>query len=94
MSGNVRDFLANLGGGISAIHGARGRHEPRPGMAGQVQMRREAKGWSKAQLAAEARINVDVISRLERGKARPKRRNLEAVAAALGVSVEQLQEGA
>lgn len=51
---------------------------------------REAVGWSRFRLAAEMRINLSHLGRLERGDAAPRADTVRRAAEALGVTVQQV----
>ncbi|ONI48498.1 helix-turn-helix domain-containing protein [Streptomyces sp. IB2014 011-1] len=59
-------------------------------LAGQLRAQREARGWSCDQLAVVAGINAATVRTAEGGTSRPSPRVVQALAAALGVPVEQL----
>jgi transcriptional regulator with XRE-family HTH domain len=54
---------------------------------------RKAKGWSQQDLAVRARIHAITVSEVERGATDPKQSTLEALAAALDVTVADLLNG-
>jgi transcriptional regulator with XRE-family HTH domain len=56
----------------------------------RVRALREAQGLTQEQLAERARISVDFLSLIERGRNSPSFENLEAVAGALEVSIASL----
>lgn len=58
----------------------------------KIKKLRKAKGWTQTQLAKHARVSQQTIWKVETGKASESRK-LPAIAAALGVSVEELIEG-
>ena len=52
---------------------------------------REANDWSEGELARRSKVNQPTIHRIESGESKdPKRPNLEAIAKALGVGLEDL----
>ena len=51
---------------------------------------REARGWSRAELARRARLNATTISWIESGRFRPYRVQLQKLAKALGLREEDL----
>ena len=55
---------------------------------------RKAKGWNQQDLAIRAGIHAITVSEIERGVTDPKQSTLEALAAALGVTVNDLINGA
>lgn len=63
-------------------------YEDRPGLA----QFRLSKGLSQKQLAELAATSQSYISRLEHGGINPKRTTLKKIAAALGVSIQDLDE--
>jgi transcriptional regulator with XRE-family HTH domain len=58
----------------------------------KIKKLRLAKGWTQTQLAQRAHVSQQAIWKIETGKASESRK-LPAIAAALGVSVEELVEG-
>jgi transcriptional regulator with XRE-family HTH domain len=66
--------------------------------AGPLKLRvkelREARGLTRADLAARAGCDRMTIARLERGAGRPNAKDLERLASALGVTPEELVEEA
>jgi transcriptional regulator with XRE-family HTH domain len=60
------------------------------GVALRVRELRLAHGWSQHQLAAEAGLSADGVSRIERGDRTPRLGTLEEIAIALGISLPQL----
>jgi len=75
---------------------SRGRtRAPRPeGLPGQlgaaVERRREAKGWSSADLAKAAKLGTGTVIRVEAGRASPTLETVLALAHALGISGQDL----
>jgi transcriptional regulator with XRE-family HTH domain len=57
------------------------------GMAGRIREPRRARGWSQTQMAKEAGLSDDGVSRIERGDRKPRLATLELIAAALGLSL-------
>ena len=51
---------------------------------------RLAKGWSQQRLATEAGVHVMTVSSMERGAKEPLLNTVEAVARALGITVDEL----
>ncbi len=51
----------------------------------KLTVEREQRGWSKAKLARRARLDQATVSRIESGRLRPYRRELERLARALDV---------
>lgn len=47
------------------------------------------RGWSKAHLARQARLDQALVSKFEAGRARPYPRELRRLAAALGLSANE-----
>ena len=60
------------------------------GFAWAVQRRRQAKGFSRAALAAQAGLHQTYIGLLERGKRSPNLDTAQAIAKGLGVPLSQL----
>lgn len=58
-----------------------------------VRARREESALTQAELAAEAGVSVDVVSRLENGHRLPHAGNLRKLAAVLGMDVERMTTG-
>lgn len=58
-----------------------------------VRERREELALTQAELAAEAGVSVDVVSRLENGRRLPHAGNLRKLAGVLGVGVERMTTG-
>ena len=54
-------------------------------LGGRLRTAREARGWSVAQLAGRVGVTVTTVARWERDRSRPRLRQLEAVARALGL---------
>ncbi len=59
-------------------------------MALRVRELREKRGWSVRKLAERAGLAFSAVHRLESGKTAPRLTTLEALAAALGVTVPEL----
>lgn len=57
----------------------------------RVKTLRKAKGWSQKELAAEAKVSQQAIGKIETGKSQETRK-LPQIAAALGVSAEELTD--
>ena len=74
--------------GSSGLGGVR-RIEPSM-ISEQVRRLRAAAGWSQADLARRAKLGIATVSRIEREAGNPTRDSLEAIATALGCSVEEL----
>lgn len=55
-----------------------------------AQLRRE-RNWTQRELADKAGVTQNQVSRIEKGKSRPRTSTLETFAEALGVSVEDLE---
>jgi len=55
-----------------------------------VKRYRRAAGLSQTNLAEKLGCGVATVQRIEQGKAQPKERRLQTIAAALGVSVDEL----
>jgi ribosome-binding protein aMBF1 (putative translation factor) len=55
----------------------------RASMARKVVARREARGWSQAELARHAGIRVEVLNRIERAKTTPTETTMRKIEAAL-----------
>lgn len=53
---------------------------------------RKSKGWSQAELARRAQLNAVTVNLIENDRFRPYESQLEKLAAALGVPVEELME--
>lgn len=60
---------------------------------GRIAELRERKSWSQEDLAAKLGVDKTAVSHWETGFARPDMGRLPAIAAALGVSVDQLIRG-
>lgn len=54
---------------------------------------RRAQGLKQYAVAVDARLSRESLSRIERGHRTPHRSNLAAIAQALGVSPEDLEDG-
>lgn len=67
-----------------------GQHPWSEGAGKRLAHFRESAGLSQPELADLADVSTGTISNLERARTRPARGNLEAVAAALGISVAAL----
>ena len=54
---------------------------------------REAKKWTRAELARRARMHAATVGQIESGRLRPYPRQLEKLSRALGLSAADLQMG-
>jgi transcriptional regulator with XRE-family HTH domain len=61
-----------------------------PALALMVRRLRRERGMSQEALAFEAKVTVSTLSRIERGLHNPTLRTLWCIAAALGISFEEL----
>lgn len=61
-------------------------------IGGKIKALRRARGLTQAQLAEKSQIVKNSISRYERNENKPQAKNLEAIAEALGVSVDYFGE--
>ena len=52
---------------------------------------REARGWSRAELARQARLNATTVSWIESGRFRPYRVQRQKLARALGLTLQDLE---
>lgn len=52
---------------------------------------RDAKGWTQFELAARVRVRPESVARWEQGRTHPYGKNLEDLAAALGVTVDEIE---
>ena len=62
-------------------------------LAAQVKALRTRRGWTQAQLAEEAEITSDEVSRIERGTREPRFVTIERLAEALEVPPPRLFDG-
>ena len=62
-------------------------------LAAQVKALRTRRGWTQAQLAEEAEITSDEVSRIERGAREPRFVTIERLAEALEVPPTRLFDG-
>lgn len=62
-------------------------------IGGKIKALRHARGLTQAQLAEKSKIVKTQLSRYERNENIPQAKNLEVIAAALGVSVDYFGEG-
>lgn len=60
-------------------------------LAENIRKKRKALGWTQEKLALNAGITAGSVNRIEQGKHPPRASNLEAIAKALGTSVDELQ---
>lgn len=58
--------------------------------AASLKAARDGRGWTQAELAAEAGLAVEVYGRLERGRVLPRTETLVRLAQTLGVSTDSL----
>jgi len=59
-------------------------------VAANIKKRRETLGWSQLELARNAKLSETTINRIEKARQPARRKNLEAVAKALGCTREDL----
>lgn len=59
-------------------------------IAARVRELRVARGWSQDQMANEAGLSKDAVSRIERGDRSPRLDTLQRIGAAVGVSLPKL----
>jgi transcriptional regulator with XRE-family HTH domain len=59
-------------------------------IAGRVKELRLAKGWSQEELAEEADLSRDAVSRIERGDRSPRIETLDLIAGAIGIPLSKL----
>lgn len=52
---------------------------------------RQERGWSRAELARQARLNSSTVGQIESGRLKPYKSQLEKLATAFGVPVEQIK---
>ncbi len=57
----------------------------------EIKRVREARGWSRAELARRANLNATTVSLIENGRLLPYPLQLEKLARALGVEPQDLQ---
>ena len=56
----------------------------------EIRKLREAKGWSRAELARQASMSASEVGKIEAGRVRPYDSQVQKIAAALGVTPDQL----
>ena len=59
-------------------------------LGGRIRFERQAKGWTLEQLASASGSTPDAIARIEAAESAPSEADVERIAAALGLSVDQL----
>jgi XRE family transcriptional regulator, regulator of sulfur utilization len=64
--------------------------KPDPALADAVQRLRRRSGQTQEDVAYQARLTTSAFARIERGKANPTWTTTRSIAAALGVSLEEL----
>lgn len=69
----------------------RGLYRP-PMLAERLKLLRAERGWTQTELAAKAGVSQQLITKIENGKIRESRK-LPRLAAAFGLTVEQLMAG-
>jgi transcriptional regulator with XRE-family HTH domain len=84
--GIARCMVKHLGVDLSELLLAAGVDVP-SGLCGTLMLQRWSNGWSKAELARQARTSLATIGQIERGVVPQRRATLLRVAAALGVEV-------
>jgi transcriptional regulator with XRE-family HTH domain len=60
-------------------------------MSTRLQVAREARGWTKAELARRARMNQVTVGQIEAGRLVPYASQIKKLARALGLSVSEVE---
>jgi transcriptional regulator with XRE-family HTH domain len=58
----------------------------------KLQIERESRGWSRAELARRARLNPSTVSLIEAGRLRPYPSQLEKLCGALGLPASDAEQ--
>lgn len=89
----VIDFVVRESGGVLFLIEVKdGRAAPRRTNDSPIARMRRARGMTQAQLAEKAGCYTKDISRWESGKHRPGSKSLQALANALGCSIDEIME--